>query len=87
MDSINLPDNAQDALNDLFNESKSLKNISQHEYKTIVYKDIYITFKPLVDFSWDIIQKKNILNQDKSNVTNKGFSFFIDMAEIWELLS
>ncbi|MPM72185.1 hypothetical protein SDC9_119158 [bioreactor metagenome] len=85
LDSINLPDNAQDALNDLFNESKSLKNISQHEYKTIVYKDIYITFKPLVDFSWDIIQKKSILNQDKSNTTNKGFSFFIDMAEIWEL--
>lgn len=85
LDSINLPDNAQDALNDLFNESKCLKNISQYEYKTIVYKDIYITFKPLVDFSWDIIQKKNILNQDKSNTTNKGFSFFIDMAEIWEL--
>lgn len=85
LDSVNLPDNAQDALNDLFNESKSLKNISQHEYKTIVYKDIYITFKPLVDFSWDIIQKKNILNQDKSNTTNNGFSFFIDIAEIWEL--
>ncbi|OPZ90586.1 MAG: McrBC 5-methylcytosine restriction system component [Firmicutes bacterium ADurb.Bin419] len=85
LDNINIPDNAQDALNDLFNETKSPKNITHHEYKTIVYKDIYITFKPLVDFSWDIIQKKNILNQDKSNVNNKGFSFFIDMAEIWEL--
>ncbi len=85
LDSINLPDNTKDALNDLFNEEKSIRNITNHEYKTIVYKDIYVTFKPLVDFSWDIIQKKNILNQDKSNTTNKGFSFFIDMAEIWEL--
>ena len=85
LDSINLPDNAQNALNDLFLETKDVGNISSHQYRNIVYKDIYISFKPLVDFSWDIIQRKNILNQEKNNKQNKGFSFFIDMAEVWEL--
>jgi 5-methylcytosine-specific restriction endonuclease McrBC regulatory subunit McrC len=85
LDSINLPDNAQDALNDLFLETKDVSNISSHQYRNIVYKDIYVSFKPLVDFSWDIIQRKNILNQEKNSKQNKGFSFFIDMAEVWEL--
>ncbi|MGG9960003.1 5-methylcytosine restriction system specificity protein McrC [Ferruginibacter sp. SUN106] len=85
LDSINLPDNAQDALNDLFAEMKDVNNVNNHQYRNIVYKDIYVSFKPLVDFSWDIIQRKNILNQEKSNKQNKGFSFFIDMAEVWEL--
>jgi len=85
LDSINLPDNAQDALNGLFMETKDISSVNNHQYRNIVYKDIYVSFKPLVDFSWDIIQKKNILNQEKSNKQNKGFSFFIDMAEVWEL--
>ena len=85
LDSVNLPDNAQDALNGLFLETKEIRSVNNHQYRNIVYKDIYVSFKPLVDFSWDIIQKKNILNQEKSNKQNKGFSFFIDMAEVWEL--
>lgn len=85
LDSINLPDNAQEALNEFFVETKDLRNVNNHQFKNIIYKDIYVSFKPLVDFSWDIIQRKNILNQEKSSKQNRGFSFFIDMAEVWEL--
>jgi 5-methylcytosine-specific restriction endonuclease McrBC regulatory subunit McrC len=51
----------------------------------IIYKDVYISFKPLVDFSWNIIQRKNILNQQNNIKQNNGFSVFIDIAEVWEL--
>ena len=85
LDNVNLPDNARDALNELFFETKNIKNINNHQYKNILYKDIYISYKPLVDFSWDIIQRKNMLNQEADKKTKNGFSFFIDIAEVWEL--
>jgi len=85
LDSIRLPDNAQDALNELFSAKIATETISVHQYKGIVYKDIYFSYKPLVDFSWDIIQRKNLLLHSRENKINKGFSFFIDIAEVWEL--
>ncbi len=85
LNNINLPDNAVNALNAFYSETFSNDSINSHQYQKIIYKDIYISFKPLVDFSWNIIQKKNILNQQKDDKGKKGFSFFIDMAEVWEL--
>jgi 5-methylcytosine-specific restriction enzyme subunit McrC len=88
LDTINIPDNAQEALNELYIEKEKhgiSGMVSKHHYKTIQYRDIYSTYKAVVDFSWDIIEKKNILSQDTEQRTNKGFSFFIDMAEVWEL--
>ena len=41
-----------------------------------------MSWKPVVDLSWDIIKRKQFsLKQDKAK---KGFGFFIDMAEVWE---
>jgi 5-methylcytosine-specific restriction endonuclease McrBC regulatory subunit McrC len=85
LDTINMPDNAQEALNELFRNKDQYTPINSHQYKSIQYRDIYIAYKPVIDFSWDIIQKKNVLNQDKNQSNKKGFSFFIDMAEVWEL--
>lgn len=85
LDTINIPDNAQEALNELFREKDKFGAITKHQYNTIQYRDIYSAYKPIVDFSWDIIERKNILNQERDQRTNKGFSFFIDMAEVWEL--
>jgi 5-methylcytosine-specific restriction enzyme subunit McrC len=57
--------------------------ITEYEYQKIQYKSIYQSYKDIVDFSWQILKHKN-LNQDSDN-ENKGFSLFVDMAEIWEL--
>jgi 5-methylcytosine-specific restriction enzyme subunit McrC len=82
---VNIPSNAKDAITQLEILNLQRRIVSKNEYSNIQYKNIYQSFKPLVDFSWDLIQKKTIANNvsDKSN--SKGYSFFIDMAEIWEL--
>ena len=56
--------------------------VSDRAYHNIKYKSIYLSFKPIVDLSWDIIKKQGFGNQKKEE---KGSSFFIDMAELWEL--
>lgn len=79
---LNLPDSAQAALNQIFDAKVPRKYISYRYYQQIKYKAIYSSWKPLVDFSWDIIsQKQQGLKQEKKN---KSFGFFLDMAEIWE---
>lgn len=79
---LNLPDSAQSALNQIFEAKIPRRNISFRQYQQIKYKPIYRSWKPLVDFSWDIIsQKQQGLKQEKKS---KGFGFFLDMAEIWE---
>lgn len=83
LNSIRMPNNAQDAIQQLLTCNTNA-TISEHEYRKIVYKDIYASYKPLVDLSWDILKKKNMANQ-QSDANKDSFSFFIDMAEIWEL--
>lgn len=82
--SINAPANAKDAIENLKSFNLKREIISVNSYQKIIYKDIYLSYKPVVDFSWDVIRKKSIGN-NKSNDNAKSFSFFIDMAEIWEL--
>ena len=61
---------------------KHKKIISENDYKSIKYKEIYLSWKPIIDFSWDILQRKQLsLKQEKSK---NGYGFFLDMAEIWE---
>jgi 5-methylcytosine-specific restriction enzyme subunit McrC len=74
---------ASNALEQLFSARVSSKFITQNEYKNIIYKNIYKSYKPVVDLSWDIIKRKNFGNN--SNSDTDGTSFFLDMAEIWEL--
>lgn len=79
---LNIPDSAQTALNQIFEAKIPRKQISYRHYQQLKYKAIYSSWKPLVDFSWDIIsQKQQSLKQDTKS---KGYGFFLDMAEIWE---
>jgi 5-methylcytosine-specific restriction endonuclease McrBC regulatory subunit McrC len=79
---INFPDAAQDAINQINAGFKYKKLITESDYKNIKYKEIYLSWKPIVDFSWDILKRKQLsLKQEKSK---NGYGFFLDMAEIWE---
>lgn len=79
---LNFPDAAQDAINHIKKEIKRIEYISESEYQNIKYKAIYLSWKPIVDFSWDIIKrKKRSLKQTQSK---NGYGFFIDIAEVWE---
>lgn len=79
---INMPDAAREAINQVHSAVQNKVHLSENDYKYIKYKDIYLSWKPLVDLSWDIIKRKQFsLKQDKAK---KGFGFFIDMAEVWE---
>lgn len=79
---INISDSAQEALNQVQSVSKKDVLITENEYKSIRYKDIYLSWKTLVDLSWDIIKRKQL--SLKQTDSQNGFGFFIDMAEIWE---
>lgn len=80
---LNIPYNAIDAIEQLKSSDINKNHVSEREYRKIIYKEVYLSFKPIVDLSWDIIQKGNIGNQH-NHINKKSFSFFIDMAEIWE---
>jgi 5-methylcytosine-specific restriction endonuclease McrBC regulatory subunit McrC len=79
---LNFPDAAQDAVNQINASIKFKKLITETDYQNIKYKVIYLSWKPIIDFSWDILKRKQIsLKQEKSK---NGYGFFLDMAEIWE---
>jgi 5-methylcytosine-specific restriction endonuclease McrBC regulatory subunit McrC len=79
---INIPDSAKDAINQVHTVVQNKVHLSESDYRNIKYKDIYLSWKPVVDLSWDIIKRKQLsLKQDKAK---QGFGFFIDMAEVWE---
>lgn len=79
---INIPDSARDAINQVHTFIQNKVHLSESDYRNIKYKDIYLSWKPIVDLSWDIIKRKQFsLKQDKAK---QGFGFFIDMAEVWE---
>lgn len=81
---FNIPQNVTDILDHLEATSGILNQpISEHAYCSIRYRDIYYKFKEVVDFSWLIIKNKEKLQ--KGTKIGKGHSFFIDMAELWEL--
>ena len=79
---INIPDSAQEIINQIHSVIHNKEHINESDYKHIRYKEIYLNWKPVVDLSWDIIKRKELsLKQDKAK---KGLGFFIDMAEVWE---
>jgi 5-methylcytosine-specific restriction enzyme subunit McrC len=78
----NFPDAAEDAINQILLQVKAKRTVTEREYRAIQYKEIYFSWKPIVDFSWDLIQRKQISFQQQNS--KKGIGFFIDMAEIWE---
>lgn len=59
------------------------KSITKNQYQSIKYGSMYANYRAIVDFSWQIIQRKNNnISQEQSKDTNDAL--FLDMAEIWE---
>lgn len=81
--SLNIPDSAQEAINQINSVVRDSNSVQENDYKAIRYKEIYLSWKPLVDFSWDIIKRKQ-LSLKQNEKSKKGLGFFIDMAEVWE---
>jgi len=80
---LNIPDSAQEAINQISSVFRDSNYVRENDYKAIRYKEIYLSWKPLVDFSWDIIKRKR-LSLKQNEKSKKGLGFFIDMAEVWE---
>ena len=78
-----VPEQIQDSLNSLYSYYQGqLISVSERDYHDINYKSIYLSWRPLVDFSWQII-KQEIFNQQQKK-EGESYSIFLDMAEIWE---
>lgn len=80
---IRQPQNAKYALDQLNRIDIPLKRVTKHEYKNIRVKRIYKPFEPVIDLSWDIIKNRRSSKQQVGK--DKSFSYFVDMAEVWEL--
>ena len=78
-----VPSQIQDSLNTLYSyyQGQSI-HVSSNDYNIVNYKSIYLSWKPLVDFSWQIIHQDSLFRQKGSK--SESFSIFLDMAEIWE---
>lgn len=78
-----VPPQIQDSLNTLYGYYQGHPvSASADDYGNIRYKSIYLSWKPLVDFSWQIIQRDSLFKQKGSK--GESLSIFLDMAEIWE---
>jgi 5-methylcytosine-specific restriction endonuclease McrBC regulatory subunit McrC len=79
---FSMPPTVQDTINALNSQYKGKTfNLTEVEYKRIRYNSIYVSWKPLVDFSWDVIRNTHLGYKSSDNQTQ---CIFIDMAEIWE---
>lgn len=78
-----LPPQVQESVNALITRYNGQQfKITEHDYQSIQYKSIYISWKPLVDFSWQIIKHRGY--DPEQNIDEHGYGLFFDMAEIWE---
>ena len=72
----------QDTINTLNSQYKgTVFDLTENDYKRIRYKSIYVSWKPLVDFSWSVIREKEIGYKSANSMSE---CVFVDMAEIWE---
>lgn len=79
---FSMPPIVQDTINALNTQYKGTRfDVTEIDYKRIRYNNIYMTWKPLVDFSWDVIRNRK-LGYRSAEV--QGECIFVDMAEIWE---
>lgn len=79
---FSLPSAIQDTINTLNSKYKGqVFDLTELDYQRIRYKSIYLSWKPLVDFSWSVIQNRQIGYSAAKNTTD---CVFVDMAEIWE---
>lgn len=80
---FSLPPAIQDTINTLNSLYKGqVFDLTELDYQRIRYKSIYLSWKPLVDFSWSVIKNRQIgYNAANTHTTD---CVFVDMAEIWE---
>ena len=79
---ISIPPIIQDTINLLENEYKGKPfTFTENDYMRIRYKNIYAAWKPLVDFSWNVIRERQI---SMRNADEPSDCVFVDIAEIWE---
>lgn len=79
---VKQPSAAKNAIDQIKASILSDSYISEYEYKSLKLKPIYSSFKSVIDLSWDIIKNSEFGNRNSSEI---GQSFFVDMAEIWEI--
>ncbi len=74
--------NAEYALNAFASAQYPKRTISESEYRKIRYKPIYLSYKDVVDFSWQILKSTK---KSEEMGGGKALTGFLDMAEIWEI--
>ena len=79
---FSMPPIVQDTINALNTQYKGTRfDITEVDYQRVRYNNIYMTWKPLVDFSWDVIRNRKL---GYRSAETQGECVFVDMAEIWE---
>lgn len=79
---FSMPPMVQDTINALNTQYKGTRfDVTDVDYKRIRYNNIYMTWKPLVDFSWDVIRNRKL---GYRSAETQGECILVDMAEIWE---
>ena len=79
---FSMPPMVQDTINTLNTQYKGTRfDITENDYRRIRYNNIYMSWKSLVDFSWDVIRNKKL---GYRSAETHGECVFVDMAEIWE---
>lgn len=77
-----MPPTVQDTINTLNNQYKATAfSLTEADYQRLRYKSIYMSWKPLVDFSWEVIRNRQLGYRAADSQTQ---CVFVDMAEIWE---
>ena len=77
-----MPPTVQDTINTLNSQYKGTAfSLTETDYQHIRYKNIYMSWKPLVDFSWDVIRNRQLGYRAADSQME---CVFVDMAEIWE---
>jgi 5-methylcytosine-specific restriction enzyme subunit McrC len=80
-----IPQNASEAIQILKTIPKSYSIINKNSFNRIFYKDIYSSYRDVVNLSWLIINNRILSVRSQNQDTKKGFSVFLDIAELWEL--
>lgn len=77
-----MPPAVQDTINALNSKYKgTVFNMTEVDYKRIRYKSVYLSWKPLVDYSWGVIRNRQLGYKSSDR---QAECIFVDMAEIWE---
>lgn len=80
---IKLNQNARYSIDQIKAYRADTKVVYDSEFRQIRLRNIYQSFKPVLELSWDIIKSK--ADKNKKSGKDSSVSYFIDIAEIWEM--